>query len=412
MRRVLDIAAKDLRVWSRDPAALGILLGMPALLIVILGAALGGIMSGGGARIPVAIVNLDSKPYVATQDQAAKLESALTDSSRIRSLFVMERTRDLQSVKSRVANGDLTAALVIPKGFSATLGQGPVRLEVLRDPGSDVSAGIWESIVRGVATRYSTAVVVVRTAIEAAQRVGSPALSQPGGANAVVGYAISQGSRDDALDSVKVTDTLSAGTVKLGAIDYYALSMTAMFLMFGAMFGATSSVRERVERTMDRMLASATSRQSIVGGKMLGVFGLGMAQFVVLYAFTRFVLHVVWGSSVAAIGLVATAEVAAVTGLATLISSIATTQRAVSGIGPLLIQIQAALGGAFFQIDILPKWIQPIRFLSVVGYAMEGWRAVQVNGAGVTGVLLPSAALFGLAAVFFAFGLWRMGVSR
>ena len=35
MRRVLDIAAKDLRVWSRDPAAMGILIGMPALLIVI-----------------------------------------------------------------------------------------------------------------------------------------------------------------------------------------------------------------------------------------------------------------------------------------------------------------------------------------------------------------------------------------
>ena len=412
MSRVFDIAAKDLRVWSRDPAAMGILIGMPALLIVILGAALGGIMSGHGARIPVAIVNLDSKPYVAAQDQASKLESALTDSSRIRSLFAMERTRDLESVRTRVANGELTAALVIPRGFSATLGQGSVKLEVLRDPGSDISAGIWESIVRGVATRYSTAVVVVRTAIEAAQRIGSPALAQPGGANAIVGYAISQGSRDDALDSVKVTDTVSSGTVKLDAIDYYALSMTAMFLMFGSIFGATSSVRERVERTMDRMLASPTSRPSIVGGKMLGVFGLGMAQFAVLYAFTKFVLHVVWGTSFAAIVLVAAAEVAAVTGLATLISSIAKTQRAVGGIGPLLVQIQAALGGAFFQIEILPKWIQPIRFLSVVGWAMEGWRAVQVDGAGVTGVLVPATALFVLAAVFFTVGVWRMEASR
>ena len=50
MRRALDIALKDLRIWIRDPSAIGILLGMPALLIVILGAALGGIMSGGGAR--------------------------------------------------------------------------------------------------------------------------------------------------------------------------------------------------------------------------------------------------------------------------------------------------------------------------------------------------------------------------
>jgi len=412
MRRVLDIAAKDLRVWSRDPAAMGILIGMPALLIVILGAALGGIMSGGGARIPVAIVNLDSKPYVLTQDQAAKLESALTDNPRIRALFVMERSRDLDGVRERVGNGDLAAALVIPRGFSSTLGQGSVTLQVLRDPGSDVSAGIWESIVRGVATRYSTAVVVVRTAIEAAQRIGSPALAQPGGADAIVGYAISQGSRDDALDAVKVTDTVAGGTVKLGALDYYALSMTAMFLMFGAMFGATSSVRERVEQTMDRMLASPASRTSIVGGKMLGVFLLGMVQFAVLYAFTKYVLHVVWGSSFSAILLVATAEIAAVTGLATLISSVAKTQRAVGGIGPLLIQIQAALGGAFFQIDILPKWIQPIRFVSVVGWAMEGWRAIQVQGAGIAGVMGPCLALFGMAALFFGVGVWRTEAGR
>ena len=37
MRHALDIATKDLRVWMRDPSAMGILLGMPALLIVILG---------------------------------------------------------------------------------------------------------------------------------------------------------------------------------------------------------------------------------------------------------------------------------------------------------------------------------------------------------------------------------------
>jgi len=324
----------------------------------------------------------------------------------------MERSRDLEGVRTRVGNGDLAAALVIPRGFSANLGQGTVTLQVLRDPGSDISAGIWESIVRGVATRYSTAVVVVRTAIEAAQRIGSPALAQPGGADAIVGYAISQGSRDDALDAVKVTDTVSGGTVKLGAIDYYALSMTAMFLMFGAMFGATSTVRERVEQTMDRMLASPASRSSIVGGKMFGVFLLGMAQFAVLYVFTKFVLGVVWGSSFAAVLLIATAEIAAVTGLATLISSVAKTQRAIGGIAPLLIQVQAALGGAFFQIDILPKWIQPIRFLSVVGWAMEGWRAIQVEGAGVAGVLIPAFALFTMAVVFFGVGVWRMESSR
>lgn len=408
MRRVLDIAFKDLRVWMRDTSAMGILLGMPALLIVILGAALGGIMSGGGGAIPVAIVNLDSRPFAVAKDQAAELEASLTDAKRIKALFRMERTRDLKSVERRVANGDLAAALVIPKGFSNTLGQGTVKLDVLVDPGSQLAAGIWESIVRSVAVRYSTVVVVVRTTMQAAQRANSPALARPGGVSAVVGYAIAEGSKDEVFDAVKVTDTVAGNTNKLGALDYYALSMTAMFLMFAAMFGAMSTIRERTEQTMARMLASPTAREAIVGGKMLGIFTLGVIQFAVLYLFTKNMLHVWWGSSFAATMLVAVAEIAAVTGLATLISALAKTQRAVGGIAPLFIQIQAAIGGAFFQIDILPTWIQPIKYLSLVGWAMEGWRAVQVQGAGVSGVVVPVAALFGFALAFYAFGVWRM----
>ena len=37
MLRALHIAVKDVRIWVRDIAALGVLLGMPVVLIMILG---------------------------------------------------------------------------------------------------------------------------------------------------------------------------------------------------------------------------------------------------------------------------------------------------------------------------------------------------------------------------------------
>ena len=410
MRQALVIALKDLRIWARDPSALGILIAMPAILIVILGSALGGIMGGGGAQIKVAIVNLDSRILnrVRADDQAAKLQDALTSSDRIKALFDIETSRDLADVRVRVSRGDLAAALVIPRGFGAHLGDGhPVNLEVLTDPGSGTAAGIWESVVRAVATRYSAVTIVVRTALEAAQNSASPALSQPGGAGQIEGIAVSQAAKDDALDSVAVDDTVEGGGVKVTSLDYYALSMTAMFLMFGAMYGAFSSIRERREQTLSRMLASPTPRSAVVGGKMLGVFALGIAQFGVLYVFTRFVLHVQWGADPLATLLVACGEVAAVTGLSTLISSLAKSERGVGGIGPLTVQIQALVGGAFFPVTVLPQWLQWVRFLSVVGWTIEGWHRIQVEGAGVTGVLGPVAALLTFAVVFYAFGVWR-----
>jgi ABC-2 type transport system permease protein len=140
---------------------------------------------------------------------------------------------------------------------------------------------------------------------------------------------------------------------------------------------------------------------------MLGVFLLGASQFLALYLFTRFALRVQWGAHPLATTLVAFAQIAAVTGLATLISSLAKSERGVGGIGPLVVQIQALIGGAFFPITILPAWLQWVRFLSVVGWTMEGWRRVQIEGMGVTGVLQPVAVMLAMALAFYAFGVWR-----
>jgi ABC-2 type transport system permease protein len=141
---------------------------------------------------------------------------------------------------------------------------------------------------------------------------------------------------------------------------------------------------------------------------MLSVFVLAMTQFVLLYVFTRFVFGEEWGGNALATFVVAAAEMLAVTGLATLIASFARSERAAGGIGPLVIQIQALIGGAFFTIAVLPEWVQPVRYLSVIGWTMEAWSAIQVRNAGVADVLVPVGALVLMSAALFGFGVWRM----
>ena len=62
-----------------------------------------------------------------------------------------------------------------------------------------------------------------------------------------------------------------------------------------------------------------------------------------------------------------------------------------------------------FPVEVLPSWLQWIRYLSVVGWTIEGWRRVQIEGLGVAGVLGPTAALMAFAIGFYAFGVWRTG---
>jgi len=412
MGRMWHIAFKDVLVWVRDPAALGVLLGMPIVLIFILGSALGAATDGGG--IKVAVVDQSRANATAAgidHPPSDELVTTLLESERLNELFAIRVLQSEKVARQQVREGEIVAALLIPPGFDEDVASGrEIDLIVLKDPGSEMAAGIWETVVRSLAAQYSAASVSVQTVIETVRRGNPAAYAAAGGS--LVGRAVEAVTREDALDGVKVVDDRATGVAHVTAIDYYGLSMVSMFLMFGAMFGAFSTIRENREQTMNRMLASPSPRWVIVAGKMFSVFLLGMSQFAVLYVFTRFVFGVQWGADWFATVVVAAAEMLAVTGLATLIASFARSERAAGGIGPLVVQIQALIGGAFFTITVLPEWVQPIRYFSVIGWAMEGFSAIQIRGAGLGGVMTPVGALLAISAVLFAVGVWRTEAVR
>ncbi|MDP2181070.1 MAG: ABC-2 transporter permease [Actinomycetota bacterium] len=417
MSRLLSISLKDITVWLRDPAALGVLLGMPIILILILGAAFGGLGGGGDFSAHVAIVNLDEGASAASATPPGgstrigdEIVSALTDNEDLAGLFEIEQRDDAEAVRTEVERGDLIAALIVPADFTERINAGEaVDLEVLRDPGSELSSGIWESVIRSIATEFSRISVIAQTSGQVSADAGLP----PEALQGAIGLAVQAASAEDVASPVEVK---AADAVReegeISPLDFFSLSMTSMFLMFGAMFGAFSFITERREQTMSRLLTTPTTRSSVVGGKMLGIFLLGMLQFGVLFAYTSGMMKVNWGASVAGTWMIAAAEMAATTGLAVLIASIAKTERGAGGIGPLVIQVMALIGGAFFQISVLPEWLQPIRYASVIGWALEGFQKVQTGGAGPADLLGEVGALFAFAVVFFGVGVWRLRDAR
>ena len=78
---------------------------------------------------------------------------------------------------------------------------------------------------------------------------------------------------------------------------------------------------------------------------------------------------------------------------------------AVTNLGTMVL---GGLGGALVPVMELPKWVQPISPASPVNWAMEGYRDVILDGAGVGDVVLPLAAMSGLAVLLAAVAVWRM----
>jgi ABC-2 type transport system permease protein len=394
--RWFHVGVRDLTITVRDRASLGILIVMPMVLIVILSSALGNLASNLG-RTPVAIVDLDKGTV------GAKVTDGFFTDSQLTGLFLAQRMHDPTQAAALVANGDLAGALVVPADFSRRLDTGrPSVLTLYIDPGRQIAGTVFHSVAESLSTRVSAASIAARTSAFYVARLRVP---DPTFVSVVIGTAVQSASATGALQAVGMQETTAVQGKQISTLAYYSGAMSVMFLMFGAMFGAFSLVRERDNWTLPRMLMTPTSRVQILGGKMLGVFMVGAAQFVVLFTFTN-ALGVRWGDPFA-LALVAACTVGAATGMSVFIAAIAKTVRSVSGIAQMLIQFMAAVGGSFIPVAQFPAWMQPLHYASVNGWAIDAVLAI-MNGGHLPSVLPDLVALLGIAAAFFAIGSWRL----
>lgn len=139
---------------------------------------------------------------------------------------------------------------------------------------------------------------------------------------------------------------------------YYALAMTAMFVLFGAGYGSKFLLEEKRMKTYDRMAASGVKKSAIVIGKATTMFFIILLQMLVLYIFSTIVLKVEWGS-IDTLLLIFIASAFAVAGLGILLATIVYSSNSYN-IGNLftsfLVQVLSVLGGSMIPIEAMPSF--------------------------------------------------------
>lgn len=398
MGKVLAIGLKDVRVVLRDRPALAVLLGMPAVLILILSAALSGISGGGFNGVKAIVVDQDRSEI------SRQISDALLDQDKLGKLLDAEAMTSAEEARRQVRMGERAAVLVIPKGFGARLNageQGTLQVEI--DPGQETAGGIFRSVVEALTQRVSAAAVTAETSSKLI--ADSKMAASQAEAHRYIGAAVSA-AVDDELDSVRVEHAVSEQKEEtFTAVDYFGAGMAVMFLNFGAMFGAFALVRERTEQTLARLLSAPVSRAQVLGGKALGVFAIGMLQFTALVAF-GIAVGAHWGP-LPAVYAVAAAQIVAVAGLSVLIAALGKTQRGAGAIGPLIVLLMAAAGGSWIPVSQMPPAVQPIHLFTVNGWSLDAMLRLQAGGS-FASVLPNIAALLAIGAVLFGLGLWRL----
>lgn len=400
MKKLILIGLKDVKLIFRDRAALTFMLLAPFLLTVGLGfvtGQIGGNNAGGLEAIPVLVVNQDSGP----------LGEALVEMFRSATLADLLRptvVADGAAARGQVDADEAAAAVIVPAGFSDSIiprgNQAPsgqvVKIEIYKNPGRPVGAGVIQSIVEGFISQVETGRVGGQVIVTQALSAGliTPSQAQE--------LAMAVGERQAAVAAAEPPLRLRASVSSeeqqpFNPMAYMAPGMALLFLMFTVSNGGRSLLTEKAQGTLARLLVSPTTGAQALIGKLLGTYLTGVLQMLILVITGSLLFSLRWGDPLALLVLIL-ATVFGALGWGMLITALARTPGQVSAIGSAVMLTFGILGGSFIQISIMPAWFQWLSKLTPNAWGLDGFTILGLGGTlADLGRPLLGLAIMGLA---------------
>ncbi|MCO6452926.1 MAG: ABC transporter permease [Caldilineales bacterium] len=398
---ILAIARQYLRTTYSSRTVVIFALAMPLLFTFVLGSVIGG---GGEASATVWRLG------VTNQDDgllAAALVEHLQASPDLDVLSL-----DQSAALAQTEADELVAALVIPPGFSQTLvDTGDAKLGLTVSATQLQASQAVEQQIRAATSELAAQADAARTAVEIARKIG---VLQQAGTDETAYFA-------DALAAVQTqwgdSPPLTVHSQPVTRLenpdnipDGFAQSSPGMLVTFALVFmlnGAIVLILEREQGTLRRLLVMPIRKAGILGGKLLAIFAAGLAQALILIFAGQFLFGVNWGEAPLALVVLVMAFVFSVTSLGMFIAGVARTYAQANALANILMYSIAALGGAWWPIEITPEWMQRLAQITPTYWAMQGFHDIISRGLGLAAIIPEASVLLGFGVIYLAVGAWR-----
>ena len=391
MSRIWTLAAKDLLETRRDRLALLFIVIMPLAFTAFFG-----LMFGAGSdRLPLALYNADSGA------PARELVTMLQDSA-----VVKVEPMTAEEAEKAADDGKVTAALLIPSGFSAALTAGePVDLTVVGVSGSSgvqavqtEIAGLAGQVAAGEGAAQAAVAVAAdgHTSMEAALLVARPLAAE---------------SLADPVATIKVVAAGSAaGQIPTG----FVLSSPGMminFIMFSMLTAGIALIQERRNFTLLRLMTTRLRRWELIGGKVVGMFALTFVQQIILIGAGQLLFGVDYLRDPAALLLMMIALSLVASTLGLLLASVLSSEQAMVAATVLVSMAVSALSGAWFPLEIAGQTFQTVGHLLPTAWILDALRGIIVRGYDISDVLPAFGVALAWSAALFTAAVWRFRLS-
>ncbi|MGE7923789.1 ABC transporter permease [Viridibacillus arvi] len=379
------LIVKQLKILSRNPLELLVLLLMPVVLITILSVALGPIMDGNGDTLDLDIA------VIQHDDEEAQLESfikkanesmpiddklkgnlkqmlpvtllldQLTGNEEMKKFVTVKKLNENELKKAR-KSGDYDVIIDVPKNFtneylsSVFLSGNKPSLNVYLDEDQPVTSSITKSMLDYFQQQFSL-------------------LSQ-----------LSSSSKLDAAVTIpKIVVASDIETIanqkNISSKIYYTFSMSVMFILYMASTIASLAFLEKDMNIFDRIVLARIHPITYLGSIIVSTILLAMIQMTILFTVSHFMFDIQFEQF--GLYVLITFLLAVVVGaLAALLSAINyrnNSSGASNIFSAAIISILALVGGSFIPVSELSSFLSSLGKWTPNGAALEAYLKLQQN---------------------------------
>ena len=270
--RIFHVAYYTILRNIRDKKSMSSMLLLPIVLILILGTALSGAFKTTNLdSIPVCYLNND-------RGEASQHFEEFLKSEEISKILEIKRVTSFDEGKKLVGEKKTRAVIVINESYSENIKSGrKANIEVYSSGFSEFSS----SIIKNIVESYNQGANTV-------------------GAMQMLGVTDLKYSRSESIAESPIT----TDGKRPKAIDYYAVTMLVMILMYGTQYGCHGIGEDYLENRGKRVKNTPIKPYEQFAGITLGNIFTVMCQSLILILFTKYVYGANWGGNIPGILLI------------------------------------------------------------------------------------------------------------
>jgi ABC-2 type transport system permease protein len=337
-----------LGLW-RDRGGLVLAFVLPPVVFIVFASVFG---AGASGKLDVRAGLVDR----AASEQSRRLATALDHQLGGR----LTAYPDISALQDAVADGQADAGLIV----AGDLGVDPTPVTVLIHPGRRAAGEVLIAQVNAAAARALPDVMIQRDVA----RLGPLLALSP-----------------DQLGRLRNTPTPGPDAPFVGRrllrggdpiTIYYAGAVSILFLMFSSMQGAMSLIDERRTGMRLRLGLSVGGVAPLLGGRMLWLMALGVAQALVVFSVAAVVYRIPLLQSLAPWLMTAVCAAAAAAGVALFLAAACQTREQAQTISTFVILILAAVGGSMAPRFLMPAALRSLGLLTPHAWVIEAYQIV------------------------------------